>query len=257
MGRKSLAVLVMFCATCWLAGHVSADMMRAAPGTAALYPSPNGRFIVKAAGPGGVSLREGDKILWSEPFLDVSKAAVSDDGGTVAVTLWGWKDEGGSEAIAFYDGKGALIGKESFGGPLGSTDKGAMKWVKRLVLSPDGVFCALGENGKEKSRVTLYNARKGVFLWERLFGLEEIESMAIHPSGRIILIATRGRDTQDMLYLLSDAKGEIVWNKKVRRNFTYDVKDLCRFSADGKQLEVYVDAEKRHLAFPVPTDKLP
>jgi hypothetical protein len=113
-------------------------MMPPMPGTAILYSSPNGRFTVKAVEPSGFSLREGDKVLWSEPFLDVSKAAVSDDGGTVAVTLWGWKDERGSEAIAFYNGKGTLIRKDSFGGPFGSPDKGAMKWVKRLVLSPDG-----------------------------------------------------------------------------------------------------------------------
>lgn len=255
MGRRDLAVSVALYVACSLAGSASAEMMPAAPGTAIWYPSQNGRFTVKAVEPSGFSLREGDKVLWNEPFLDVSKVAVSDDGGTVAVTLWGWKDERGSEAIAFYNGKGTLIRKDFFGGPFVSPDKGVMKWVKRLVLSPDGAFCALGENGKEKSRVTLYDARKGAFLWERRFGLEEIEGVTFQPSGRNILFATRGRDSRDMVCLLADTKGEVLWEKKVERNFTYDVKELCRFSADERQVEVYVDAEKKYLAFPVPDGK--
>ena len=103
MGRRAFAVSVALFAACSMAGSSSGEMMPPMPGTAILYSSPNGRFTVKAVEPSGFSLREGDKVLWSEPFLDVSKAAVSDDGG-----------------------------------PFGSPDKGAMKWVKRLVLSPDG-----------------------------------------------------------------------------------------------------------------------
>lgn len=252
MGRRlHIASFALFVA-CAPPGSAYAEMRRAPSMKPIDYPSPNGRFTVKTAQPFGFSVREGDKVLWSEPFEDISNAVVSDDGGTVVVTLWGWKDEGGSDSIVFYDGKGTRIGKDSFGGGRGSAGMGGMKWIRRLVLSPDGAFCALGQNGKEKSRVTLYDARKAVSLWERTFGLEEIEGIAFQPSGRNILIATRRRDTQDMVYLLVDARGEVAWEKRVAHNFTYDVKDLCRFSADGKQVEVYIEAEKKHIAFPVP-----
>jgi hypothetical protein len=252
MGRSVLVLAVAWCVAAGLAATASAEMMRAAPGAATLYPSPNGRFTAKAAEPEGLSLREGDRVLWREPFLDVSKAAVSDDGGTVVATLWGWKDEGGSEAIAFYGPNGKLIAKTDFGGPSGGSDKAAMKWVKRLVLSPDGARCALGEHGKSQARVTLYDAQKGSFLWERPFGLEEIAGIALQPGGRHILLATRGRGSLDVLYLLADEKGEVVWEKRFGKSFTYDVKDLCRFSADGKQFEVYAGEEKRLIAFPLP-----
>jgi hypothetical protein len=248
-----VAATIALGVACALAGAAVAERLPAPPGSARSYPSPNGRFSVRAAEPYGVSLREGDKVLWNEPFLDASSGAVSDDGSVVAVTLWGWKDEGGSEGIAFYDGKGTETGKELFGGPRGHGDKASMKWVKRLVLSPDGALCALGEDGREKARVTLYDARKGAFLWGRPFGLEEVAGVAFPPSGRtLLLVATYDRATRDMVCLLVDGKGEVAWEKAVAKNFTYDAKEPCRFSADGKQVELYIDAEKRHVSFPVP-----
>jgi WD40 repeat protein len=253
MVRRVLAVPVALCLASILAGPAVAERPPAPPGSATSYPSPNGRFVARAAEPYGLSLRDGEKVLWTEPFLDVSKAAVSDDGSVVAATLWGWKDEGGSEAIAFYDGKGTQTGKELFGGPLGQGDKGAMKWVRRLVLSPDGALCALGEDGREKARVTLYDARKGSSLWSRSLGLEVVEGIAFPPSGRShLLVVTRARDTQDLACLLVDAQGGVAWEKTVGKNFTHDVKEPCRYSPDGKTVEVYVDPEKRHVAFPVP-----
>lgn len=242
--RYAVASIAVF-AACAIAVQASAEMRRGYRSAPVLYPSMNGRFVVRVADPGGVSLREGDKVLWNDPFLDVSHAAVSDDGGTVAVTLWGWKDELGSEAIAFYDRKGEPTAKIPFG----------MRWVRRLSISPGGSLCALGQNGVDTARVTLYDTRKGAPLWDKKFGLPEIEALAIQPSGRKLLIATRDRDTQDTLFQVADDGGELLWERKVEKNFTYDVKEIGRFSADGSRIELYFDAEKRYREFPVPTSK--
>ena len=67
--------------------------------------------------------------------------------------------------------------------------------------------------------------------------------------GRFLLRRNDAPDAGDSDLVL------IAWEKKVERNFTYDVKELCRFSADERQVEVYIDAEKKYLAFPVPDGK--
>lgn len=68
-------------------------------------------------------------------------------------------------------------------------------------------------------------------------------------------IATRNRNTRDALFRVADDGGEILWERRVGRNFAYEVNEIARFSPDGSEVALYFTAGKRRREFPVPAAK--
>ncbi|NTV99502.1 MAG: hypothetical protein HGA70_10115, partial [Chlorobiaceae bacterium] len=115
-----LASLLAFITLC--APDLPAEMMPDMPGAKEHYFSSNNRYEVTITFGEHFhswSLKEDGRELWNSPLMtEPGEAAVSDNGETIALPLWGWRDEGGSSGIAVFNKKGELTREIPFAGGL-------------------------------------------------------------------------------------------------------------------------------------------
>jgi hypothetical protein len=183
------------------------------------------------------SLKKNGQVLWNRPLMgEPGGAAVSDNGELITLSLWGWRDEGGSSGIAVYNGQGEAVREIMFRNADGSE---SLRWVRRTAISPEGSRIAIGQNGREGALVTMFDATSGNLLWETKAGLPEIDDVRVGAKGEYTLAATSRYGHGNMEFVLLDKQGKVVWHEKRSRNLSWDVKMYVRFLADGKGFEIY------------------
>ena len=181
---------------------------------------------------------ESGSLLWSKLIPTTpSKVVISDNGKYIAMTNWGWYDEGGSSSLSIYDRSGDLIKEVSFGEP----DKGleGMKWVRVLTISPDGTFCMVGVNTTEHAVFSLYDCRTGALKWEKGYGFSEAYEAKISTGGDYSIIATDDYHSCDMQFFLLDRSGTVLYQKSLAKNLSWDVPDYLRFRDNGIEFEIF------------------
>lgn len=92
-----------------------AERMADQPGSIDKYFSDNGKYelsITYGEHLPSWSLKENGRLLWSEPLMnEPGAAAISDNGETITLPIWGWRDEGGSSGVAVFNKEGNLLKK--------------------------------------------------------------------------------------------------------------------------------------------------
>lgn len=214
------------------------------PGTVILYTSQNARYTVSIkilgypdSSPALCTFMDSGKIIWSKPIFETpSEVAISDNGQRIAMTNWGWYDEGASGSISFYNHQGDLLKEVPFRDP----EKGfeGLKRIRVLAISPDGNYCAIGTDTKEDALFTVYDCRKGVMVWEKGYGFSEATEAKLSTNGEYILIATNDYYSQDMQFFLLDHQGLVLYQKTLPKNFSWDVPDYLRFKDNGIEFEI-------------------
>jgi hypothetical protein len=191
------------------------------------------------------SLKKNGVELWNRSVMsDPGDAAISDNGEVITLPLWGWRDEGGSSGIAVYNGQGEPVREIMFRNPDGSE---TLRWVRRTAISPKGGRIAIGQNGREASMVTMFDAASGNFLWETQAGLPEIDDLRVSVKGEYVLAATSKYGTGNMEFVLIDKQGKTIWSEKRLRNLSWEVKMYVRFLPDGKGFEIYDLRSKNYM----------
>ena len=228
--------------TMLLSANASAKMKPDEPGTVRTYSSDNGRYEVSITGSGNIlqswSLKEDGKELWSTAAsIEPGVAAISDNGETITTPMWGWQDEGGSKGVAVYNKKGELVRKVLF--RVGPGGEETLRWVHETRISPDGKYFAISEDSKEGARITLFNASTGDVVWEKGGGYPSAAEVKVSAGGKYALSATNEDKGAEMIFLLFDHKGAIIWQKKIDKNQSYGVKHYLKFKDDGSGFEIY------------------
>jgi hypothetical protein len=183
------------------------------------------------------SLKKNGQELWHRALMgEPGGAAVSDNGEVITLPLWGWRDEGGSSGIVVYNGQGEPVREIVFRNPDGSE---TLRWVRRTGISPEGGRIAIGQNGREASMVTMFDAASGNLLWETQAGLPEIDDLRVSANGDYTLAATSKYGTGNMAFVLFDQQGRAAWSETRSHNLSWEVKVYGRFLADGKGFEIY------------------
>ncbi|MGC8773724.1 MAG: hypothetical protein ACP5R6_00455 [Chlorobaculum sp.] len=183
------------------------------------------------------SLKKQGKELWNDPFMsEPGSAAVSDNGQLITLPLWGWRDEGGSSGIALYNGQGKALRQIVFRNDDGSE---TLRWVRRTAISPEGTRIAIGENGKDAARITLFDAADGRILCSASAGLPEIDDLRVSAGGKYVLAATSKYGKGDMEFVLLDRQGKTIWGEKRAGNHSWEVEVYGRFLPDGSGFEIY------------------
>lgn len=219
------------------AGFGYAKMKPGEPGTIMMYQSDNKRYEVEIAfGDRGMNLwrlKENGKILWDNALSeDYASVAIADNGETIAVTTWGWQDEGGVNGVTFYNKKGQLARTVSF-------PEASLKWIGAMAVSPDGKYFALGESMKDEARITLYDVSAGKVVWEKQGGNEDVAEIKISPSAKHVLVTTHKDSGPGMMFLLFDKKGKILWQKDLDDYYSPDVKCYLRFKDKEEAFEIF------------------
>lgn len=226
---------------CLFSAGLSAEMMPVEPGSVDTYTSENGRYEVSIKYGEGFpswSLKEDGIEVWSKPLTEEpGPIVVSDNGETIILTLWGWRDEGASSGVVIFDGKGEFARKVLFRDT--SMSQETLRWVRATSVSADGKYFAVGGNGSESATVTLFDASTGDEVWDRSAGLPDMVAITLSPDGRYVLAATRGDKSSDMEFVLLDPSGEKVWSEKFENNLSYDVERYVRFTDSPAEFEVY------------------
>ena len=213
-----------------------AEMMPIEPGTVRSTTSPNGTFQLRVSydshGGTSFSLSKGDTKLWSNSLSEhPGKVAISDNGQTVAVTTFGWEDEGGASGMNIYNEKGKVVKQVDFSHGGMSTE--GLKWVALLEVSSDGKYIALGQDGRENAMITIYDAQTGLELLSQKAGYERCAGVAIAPNVERTLLATRNYASSGMVFVLLDKTGNILGSKTIDKNFSYDVPVYVKFQENG------------------------
>lgn len=231
-----------------------AERMPDQSGSVDTYFSDNGKYelsITHGEPLASWSLKENGKVLWSEPLMnEPGNAAVSDNGETITLPVWGWRDEGGSSGVAVFNKNGVLVREVLFKGDLPGTE--TLRWVRERRLSPDGKYFIIGENGKESAHITLFKAATGEIVWEKRGGFPEIVQLKIAGEGKYALAATREDNGSGMEFLLLDRSGTALWRKIIAHNLSYEVKHYVRFMDDGSGFEIYDLKSGRYLSEKIP-----
>ncbi|NPV52949.1 MAG: hypothetical protein HPY71_05440 [Firmicutes bacterium] len=241
--------------------HTFADAIPPAPGTVETYTSQNGKYAVEIkilgypdSSPCECTFKESGDISWTKEIPDTpNKVVISDNGETIAMTNWGWYDEGGSRSLSIYNKRGDLIKELSFG--FTGMNNWGLKWVKVLAISPDGSYCMVGEDAEEKAVFSLYDCRTGELKWERGYGFSEASEAEIQEAGRYLLVATNDYSTRDMFFFLLDREGVTLWEKRIAKNFSWDVQDYLRFMDNGKEFAIFDLKSAKYITEPVPQEQ--
>lgn len=197
------------------------------------------------------SLKEDGRELWNNPLMtEPGEAAVSDNGETITLPLWGWRDEGGSSGIAVFNKKGALTREIPFA--AGLPGEQGLRWVHSREISPDGKYIAIGENGKKQAKVTLFDAGSGNIAWEKNTGLPDIAEISVSDKGTWTLVATRNDNGNDMAFILLDMQGKEIWQTKIAGNFSHDVRNYLRFNSDLSGFAIYHLKPGRYISAQIP-----
>ncbi len=251
-----LAVFMTVLSTSALARMV--ERMPDQPGSVDTYVSDNGKYevsIMYGKNFPSWSLKENDQVLWSKPLMnEPGAAAISDNGEAITLPLWGWRDEGGSSGVAVYNIKGELLREVHFNGELPGTE--SLRWVHETRISPDGKYFIIGENGKECSYVTLFNARTGEIVWGKKVGLSEMVQVKVSKDGKYALVTTNEYKDRRMEFQLLDSSGIEIWHKKMAHNFSYEVKHYVKFTDDGSGFQIYDLKSGKYISEKIPTVKV-
>ena len=198
------------------------------------------------------SLKKSGVELWNRSLMgEPGGAAISDNGEVITLPLWGWRDEGGSSGIAVYNGQGELVRKILF-----QSDDGGeyLRWVRRTAISPEGERIVIGQNGREASNVTLFDATSGKLLWSATVGLPEIDDLRASASGEYVLAATSKYGTGDMEFVLLDSQGRTIWREKRSRNLSWEVNRYVRFFPEENCFGIYDLKSKTYMKRRIPTE---
>jgi len=239
-----------------------AEMMPVKAGTVEKYTSDNGKYEVSIMyGSNNFmswSLAENGVQLWSRPLMcEPSPAAVSDNGETITLPIWGWRDECASKGVAVYNKKGELVKEVLFRseppeeGSLLPAEE-ALLWVRQTKISPDGKYFAIGYNGSQAAGVTLYNAATGDAVWDKKIGLPEMVQIKVAREGKYVLVATHEDKEGWMEFLLLDSAGAVLWSKKIGNNFSWEVKHYIKFKDDGSGFEIYDLKSEKYISEAMP-----
>ncbi len=231
-----------------------AELMPEVPGTEQHFFSDNGRYeitITCEKQGHSWSFSEKGKELWKQPLFDEpGEAAVSDNGETIILPLWGWRDEGGSSGIAVYDKKGELRKKIPFAGE--HPDETVLRWVRYHAISPDGSSIAIGLNGIGQAEITLFDASTGALVWGKNTGYPVIVQIRVAQNGKFTLAATRNETDGSMAFILFDRMGKEIWQKKTVRNFSRDVSSYVQFRSGRQEFGVFDRKTGRYIFAKLP-----
>jgi len=234
-----------------------AERMFIEKGTTRTYPSPNGRYTVKAVAQaeGGMfwslTLLEGEKEISSTHFRTPGALAVSDSGTMIAGSNPTRYAEFGSESVSLYDAQWKLIRKISFEPASKGIDEIFFRVIEKMVIAPDNSFLVIGEDHRENSSLAVYDTVTGALLWAKETGLPEIHEIVISPDSAYLLTATHD-ENRDLLAQLFDRSGNLLSEKRVPKAFnSYEI-NYVRFSQDGQSFEV-LDTDRNVRA----TEKIP
>ncbi|MFH0856161.1 MAG: hypothetical protein V1869_06635 [Candidatus Omnitrophota bacterium] len=252
MNRIILSLMAVSCVVT-LPDYSLAKRMPPKPGSVEFFSSENGRYSVEIENlgypdnsPSRCAFKEGNRLIWSKeiPFTP-GKASISDNGKCIALANWGMYDEGGFKGLSFYDNKGKVAKEISFG----NSGKSSMIWISQAAISPDGARYIFTENGRDKARLYLYDFASANLLWVKECGFAESAQIKVSSGPGVILAATFDYDTAGMLFVLLDARGAILWQKKIGNNFSPEIKNYFRLDAKGKNFAVFDKSAGRFIRF--------
>ena len=212
------------------------------PGSVDTYASDNGIYEVAITHGGNAAfnswrMMKNGRQLWSRMLAnETGNATISDNGETITLPLWGWRDEGGSSGIVVYNGNGEPVREIHYSDRDGNT---GLRWIEKTAISPDGTRIAIGDGGKDHTTIILYDATNGGTVWEAYAGYPRIAALRIAEKGKYTLAATAQEGNSDMEFLLLDRNGRIVWRQQKTGNFSYEVKQYLGFNKDGKRFSIF------------------
>ena len=226
-------------------------------GTVHTYVSHNAKYTVAIEilgypdhSPALCTFTDSGKTVWSKQIPETpSKVVISENGQFIAMTNWGWYDEGASRSLSLYNGMGDLITEISFG----DSKKGfeGLKWIRVLSISPDGNYCLIGTNTQAHALFTVYDSRKGELLWEKGYGFSEATEAKLSNNGEYILIATNDYHSQNMQFFLLNHQGLILYQKKLLKNFSWEVPDYLIFKDNGREFGIFDFNQGKFLVEPL------
>lgn len=234
--------------------QVTSERMSDPAGKSCTYTSDNGRYRVTITHGDNIaswSLKENDHELWNRTLWDEPGfASVSDNGSTIVLPIWGWRDEGGSSGMAIYDKEGNLIRQIMFGNA--SAENGMLRWIRKQAISPEGGMIVTGEGGIKQSTLTMFDTATGNVVWTRQTGPGEVMEIVVASKGSYSLAAARNNDNGSMAFTLLSRDGRTLWNTSIDANFSYDVKRYIRFSEDLHSFDVYELKARRYRTISLP-----
>lgn len=195
-------------------------------------------------GPSECVFKEGDSIIWAKEISTTpGKVNISNNGKSIVLANWGWYDEGGFRSLSFYNGKGELLKMVDFG------DKGldSMLWIMETAISPNGIYYIFGVGGQKRAEFYLYDCGSAKLLWRKEYGFENVVEIEI--SDKNILVATFDYDSSDMLYTLLNIKGNMLWQREIKGNHYWDIKDYLHLDSDGRNFEIFDKEKGEYISF--------
>ncbi len=225
-------------------GAVFGEAIPPKVGTVYTYSSCNTRFTISIEilgypdnSPARCSLMDSGETVWSKMFFATpSEVAISDNGQCIVMTNWGWFDERASRSISIYNGAGELVKEIPFMGPDGFE---SLKWVDMLAIAPDGSCCAIGTGSLKHALLAVYDCRKAELLWEKEYGFSEAVEAKFSNNGEYILIATNDYYSRDMSFFLLNHHGEVLYQKTIPQNYSWDVPDYLVFKENGREFCIF------------------
>lgn len=251
--KKLILYLITASFVITLFNYAFAKRMPPELGSVETFLSENGRYSVEIKilgypdmSPSKCTFKERDTIIWSKEIPTTpGKVNISNNGKAVVLANWGWYDEGGFRGLSFYNSKGELLKDISFG----DKDKGSMLWIRETAISPDGMHYIFGTDGREKAKLYLYEFESANLLWLKDYGFEKMVEIEISDKDGSILTATFNYNSGDMLFVLLNIDGDMLWQKKIEKNFSWDIKDYLHLSDNGENFEIFDRASRKYISF--------
>lgn len=241
-----------------------AEAKRRAPdvGSVETFSSENGKYNVEIKNlgypdrsPSECTFKEGNKIIWSKEIpVTPGKVNIANNGESIVLANWGWYDEGGFKGLSFYNNKGELLKEINFAVKGQGVD--GLIWIRETAISPDGMFYIFGIWGKEKSRLYLYDYKSANLLWEKEYGFEVVREIEMSDKSNSILVATYDNRSYDMLFVLLNRKGHILWQMKIEKNFSNNIEDYLHLDNDGHDFEIFDKTNGRYISYIVKDGKV-
>lgn len=219
----------------------------------------NSRTLL-ASSPAKAIYKHKGVVVWEKALLATPGiVSITYDGRYIVMIYWDNFDEDWYRSMAIFSQDGGMLKEFNLAKKFPVS-------IRKTVLSKDGHYFVIAKSGSDSALITLIDLWKQEFLWEKKYGLREIDNLQLCDDGAYLLLSTydlfcheekwRGMEKitvcdkprrLEAVYIKSSG-GKVLWAQIFDQGYAWNQK-FIQLSSSGLKFSVFNLKKNKWLDF--------